>query len=168
MDSLAIFPETLRREVELHIVGSGSLEGSLRERASQLGVQAQVHFHGFVPLGPDLEKHYDEAALFVLPSKSEGFPQVILEAMAAGLPVIATHVGGIPSVLKDGSSAILIRPGDPRALASAAEKILTDSSLYERLSAGSLELARRHTLEAERDRMIDSIRAHLGAGMVPG
>ena len=71
-------------------------------------------------------------------------------------------------MLKDGSSAILIRPGDPRALASAAEKILTDSSLYERLSAGSLELARRHTLEAERDRMIDSIRAHLGAGMVPG
>lgn len=158
---LEAFRTLLSRQLgplQLDLVGSGLIEDQLRVRTRQMGLDHTVKFHGYVRFGQDLDELYDVATLFVLPSnESEGFPQVILEALGRGLPMVATAVAGIPFVLKNEVSALLIPPRDSLALANTVERVLNDPSLYAMLSARGLEVAREHTLEAERDRMVELI-----------
>jgi glycosyltransferase involved in cell wall biosynthesis len=88
---------------------------------------------------------------------------VILEAMSAALPVVATSVGGVPALVEDGVSGLLVPPRDPSALAEAVERVLSDEGLYHRLSVAGLDLARHHTLEAGRDKMLERIVPYLAA-----
>jgi glycosyltransferase involved in cell wall biosynthesis len=78
------------------------------------------------------------ADLMVLPSHSEGSPNVLLEAMAAGLPIVATRVGGVPEIVCHGQTAILVEPRKPRALAHGISLLLSDRSLAKQLSANAL------------------------------
>ena len=150
--------------LSLQLIGDGSIGGSLREHARQAGVESSVHFHGYVPFGPQLRALYERATVFVLPSnESEGFPKVIMEAMAAGVPVVATAVAGIPFLVKDGVHALLVPPRDPSALAEAVERVLSDEELYHRLSMAGLTLARQHTLEIQREKMLERIVPYLAA-----
>jgi sugar transferase (PEP-CTERM/EpsH1 system associated) len=100
------------------IAGEGDQLGALEKEASDLGIAANVRFLGFRDDVPALLHAMD---VFVLPSLSEGLPLAILEALALGKPVVATHVGGIPEVVQDGLTGFLVAPKDPQAL---AEKIL--------------------------------------------
>jgi glycosyltransferase involved in cell wall biosynthesis len=83
------------------------------------------------------------ADLLVLPSLNEGLPRVILEAMATGLPVVATSVGGIPELVMDGRTGLLVRPGDERALADAVCRVLADPDLAEAWGRAGREVAER-------------------------
>jgi glycosyltransferase involved in cell wall biosynthesis len=109
-------------ELVLVLIGEGSQEGALRARVASLGITDQVRFLGTVPHG-DLPSFLHAAHVFCRPSHSEGLGNAFLEAMAAGIPVVATPVGGITDFLQDGKTGFLCRPGDPvdiaRALASA-------------------------------------------------
>jgi glycosyltransferase involved in cell wall biosynthesis len=105
------------------IVGGGRREAEMRELAADLGLAGQAHFLGQRQDVPDLLKAMD---IFVLPSYSEGLSLALLEAMAAGLPVIATAVGGTPEVVTDGVTGLLVPPRDPEALAGALERLLAD------------------------------------------
>jgi len=147
----------------LDLVGEGPLEHVLRSRVGEMGLGERVLFHGYVPFGPRLERLYREATLFVLPSDSEGFPQVIFEAAGAALPIVCTAVGGIPSTMRDRVDALLVPPRDPEALAQTVMGVLGDPALYARMSAGALAFARLHTLEAERDRMLARITSYLNS-----
>ncbi len=96
-----------------------------------MAVQAQplgaaVHFPGFVR-GADKVRRLQEAALLVLPSYAEGLPVAVLEAMAAGLPVVTTPVGGVPDIFSDGVNGLLTPPGDVPALADALSRLLADA-----------------------------------------
>ena len=146
------------RRCTLDIVGSGPLEEELRALASSLRIDEQVTFHGHVPYGGALFELYGKAGGMVLASTTEGFPQVISEALSIGLPTVATAVGGIPSFLVDGESALLVRPRDPVALAAAIERLTGDRDLRERLERNGRALMRGNTLEANQARILRSLR----------
>jgi glycosyltransferase involved in cell wall biosynthesis len=107
-------------------VGEGPLEGALRARAAGL----PVRFHGAQPPARVAEL-MREADVFVLPSRFENLPVVLLEAMACGLPVVATRVGGVPEIV-DSSAGVLVPPGDVAALGSAISDVAGRLSDFDR------------------------------------
>ncbi|RLF87574.1 glycosyltransferase family 1 protein [Thermococci archaeon] len=120
-------------DVTLVMVGTGEMLPFLKAQAKFLGIERRVRFLGYVP-GEILPKLYASADVFVLPSiTSEAFGIVILEAMASGVPVVATTVGGIPEVVRESESGILVPPGDEVALKRAIIKILSDKNLANKL-----------------------------------
>jgi glycosyltransferase involved in cell wall biosynthesis len=107
---------------------------------------------GFVPRS-ELDRLYARAAVVVLPSHREGLPLCVLEAMAHGRPVVATAVGGIPELVEDGVTGLLVPPGDPRALRAALDRLLADPVLRTRLGR---EGRRRVSTLCSRDRVADA------------
>ena len=122
---------------KLVIVGEGPERGRLAASAASLGLSDQVIFIGEVG---NVQPYYGAADVFVLPSHSEGSPYVLLEAMAARVPVVATAVGGVPEMVAHEDSALLLPPRDPHALASATARVLDDPELAERLTNNAYTL----------------------------
>ena len=108
-------------EVRFVIVGDGECRAELEEHTDRLGLADAVHFTGW---RRDLSTIYADANVLVLTSRNEGTPVSILEAMAAGVPVVATAVGGVPDVLKDGELGTLVPPDNPTAMADAILAVL--------------------------------------------
>jgi glycosyltransferase involved in cell wall biosynthesis len=107
-----------------------------------------------VPYGPELFALYDSHDAVVLPSFTEGFPQVILEAMVRGVPVIATRVGGVPRVVEDGRSGLLVPAGDAAGLADAVGRVLADRNLADDLAAAGQRAARPYTVEVQAESVV--------------
>ncbi len=120
------------------VIGEGPLEGELRDQIDRLGLQARVMLAGAKPQS-QLRQLLAAANVFVLPSviDSEGgmdnLPTVIMEAMATGLPVVSTNLGGIPEMVIEKETGFLVPPGDPSAMAGAIEHLIDDRSLARRL-----------------------------------
>lgn len=123
----------------LHILGDGSLKADLQARVSHLDLTDRVTLHGFVPQ-ERLPQWYDRASVFAAPSKElangnrDGVPNVLVEAMAIGVPVVATAAAGIPEVVEHDVSGLLTEPGEPRSLAVALGRVLEDADLARRLA----------------------------------
>lgn len=114
-----------------------------RRRAAELGIAGRVELPGWLDAdGRDAE--LARAWLFCLPSHAEGLPMAMLEAMAAGVPVVATTVGGIPEALADGAAGLLAPPHDPGALAQAIGRLLDDAALHARLACAARAAVERH------------------------
>jgi glycosyltransferase involved in cell wall biosynthesis len=129
----------------LALVGSGGLDGALRELAAALGIAGSVRF---VPPRPGLAEAYADADVFALSSRWEGLPYVLLEAMAHGLPVVGTAVDGVPEAVADGSTGVLVPPGEAEAFGKALESLLADPQRRHRLGeAGRLRVSGAFTLE---------------------
>jgi len=122
---------------KLVIVGDGPERASLEATASSLGFGGRVIFAGQVR---NVQPHYAASNVLANPSHSEGSPYVLLEATAAGLPVVATSVGGVPEMVEDHASSLLVPPRDPQAMAAAIARVLTDAQLAQRLSANASTL----------------------------
>ena len=120
--------------VRLKLVGAGPLEVDLRERVGTFDVRDQVDFLGSRSDVPDLLREFD---VLVLPSRTEGFGRVLLEAMAAEVPVVATAVGGIPEVITNDLTGILVRPESPEAMAGAVLHILREPGEARRLGTNA-------------------------------
>jgi glycosyltransferase involved in cell wall biosynthesis len=133
--------------------GEGPLVPAVREAAATAGLGDRVELPGFIPFGPDLLDRYRGAHAFVHVAATEGVPQVLFEAMAAGLPIVATDVGGVREAMHDGELGLLVPPGDPQALVDAIERLRTDAALRERLAANALEAAADVTLDSEAPRV---------------
>lgn len=110
-------------DLRLVILGDGPLEDTLRSRAQERGVGDRTLFMGHVPRNA-VQAYLAAADLFVLNSSYEGLPHVVLEAMRAGVPVVATAAGGTSEVVSDGQTGLLVPPGDPEALRGAIREIL--------------------------------------------
>lgn len=109
-------------ELRLALAGSGPDEATLRERVAAAGIAERVEFLGWVR-GADREAEHARASLFVLPSRTEGFPLALLEAMWHGLPCVATEVGAVPEILADGAG-VTVAAEDAAALAAAMRSLL--------------------------------------------
>ena len=129
-------------DVRVTIAGDGPDRDALGTLAGELGLNGEVRFAGFVPHGPELVGVLDAADVFVLPSRSEGLPHSIVEAMARGLPIIGSEIGGIPELLA-GGGGVVVPPGDPDALAQALVALAVDPERRTALSVASLERAQR-------------------------
>jgi glycosyltransferase involved in cell wall biosynthesis len=127
------------------IVGEGPDRQAIESMIQRFGLQSNVILAG---QHSDMPAIYAAMDIFVLPSLNEGLPMTILEAMAASRPVIATRVGAIPSVIKDGETGLLVDPGDINGLRDALTRLLTDSDLCRRIgSAGHDWVSRNYTSE---------------------
>lgn len=125
---LAAFAQLVQHsvDVQLVLVGDGELRRELEAQAHALGLDERVTFTGFRRDVPAILAQLD---LFVLPSLWEGLPMVLLEAMSARLPVVATHVGGTPELVRDGDTGLLVPPGDAAALADAMHFLLVQDDV---------------------------------------
>ena len=124
-------------KARLVIVGDGPEREALKATAASLGLGDRVIFAGQVS---DVRSYYAIADVLVNPSHSEGSPYVLLEAMAASLPIVATAVGGVPEIVASEESALLVPANDPRALAAAVVRILTGGALARRLTTNASAL----------------------------
>jgi glycosyltransferase involved in cell wall biosynthesis len=141
VDLLSAFKQLIETNPELNcrliFVGDGPERGRLEAAAESPGLKDRVVFAGQVS---DVNSFYAAAGVFVLPSHSEGSPHVLLEAMAARVPVVATKVGGVPEIVEDDVSALLVPAANPTALASAIARVLTDKEMAQRLTANAATL----------------------------
>jgi glycosyltransferase involved in cell wall biosynthesis len=119
-------------EVALVVAGDGPERAALERTAHELEVDGRVSFLGAVPRDRVL-RLFRAADASVLPSAWENFPHTVVEALAVGCPVIATAVGGVPEVVRDGENGLLVSPRDPAALAAAIERFFADAELRARL-----------------------------------
>ena len=118
------------------IAGEGPLKAGLAEQIKRLGLLGRVFLLGQVPDPASLLKCLD---LFVLSSWGEGMGSVLLEAAACNVPVVATTAGGIPEIIEDARSGLLVKPRDPEALAKAVGRLIDQPGLARDLSARALE-----------------------------
>lgn len=144
----------------LRIVGEGPLEGELRARVRELGLEDRVDFLGYVPLDGGLLDLYRSSDLFLHVSWTEGLPQVLLEAFAARLPVVATDVGGVGAVAR--GAGLLVEAGDAAAAAAAVRRLAGDAELAARFVAEGVARARERSGEAERRRLAEFIQGPPG------
>jgi glycosyltransferase involved in cell wall biosynthesis len=133
------------------ICGEGPMEDELRGRLRELGVEDRAELLGYLPIHGGLMARYRSVNAFLHVSWTEGMPQVLLEAFAAGTPVVATAVGGVAEAA--GDAALLIPPGDPDAAAAALGRIAADPDLRRELVTKGIERVRGRTLEAESARV---------------
>jgi glycosyltransferase involved in cell wall biosynthesis len=140
----------------LVICGDGSMREPLAARLRELELSEHADLLGYVPLEGTLSRLYRECHAFLHLSWTEGFPQVLLEAFAAGLPTVATAVGGVEDWAAGG--ALLIPPGDAGAAAEALERLAGDPELRSRLVRSEIELARSHTVGAQCARVAAALR----------
>ena len=150
--AFARFRELSGREARATIVGGGPERGALEAEAARLGLGPdRVEFRGAVS---DLAPIYREADLLVLTSDHEGTPNVVLEAMASGLPVVATRVGGTVDLVGEGETGFLFEPSESDAMASRIAELADDATL--RLDAG-----RRARARVERDHSLSRLPGQL-------
>jgi glycosyltransferase involved in cell wall biosynthesis len=146
--------------LRIECAGDGDL-GKVQRYAQSMGMDARVKLRGWLDkrAAADL---LGRASAFVLPSYAEGLPMALLEAMAAGCPVVATRVGGIPDLVTDGVDGLLVPPGDPDALAAALLRVLRDRDFAQRLGNAAREtIANRYAAGRSLERM-ECIYAGLG------
>jgi len=131
----------LPANVKLQILGSGPLEAELRRKVTNQNLDSRVEFLGNVP-NDDIPKYLHNADVFIRPSIAEGFGISFIEAMAAGLPVIATQVGGIVDFIKDGETGLFADVRSPESVAKQVKKLMNDTSLRRKIIENGLKLVK--------------------------
>lgn len=138
----------------------------VRRLARSLDVEALVHIGGYIPSGPELFRAYARADVFVIPTYWDSLPRSMLEAMAIGLPVVASNVGGIGHFFRDRDTALLIEPRRVDQLADAIEQLILDPELRKRVSGNGRVWSLEHTQEVETEEIVSEVRKHVASAKV--
>jgi glycosyltransferase involved in cell wall biosynthesis len=137
IDSLKSLPES----VSFQIIGTGPLENSLKAKVRNLKLENRVKFRGFINQN-EIPKYLHEADIFIRPSLSEGMGNSFIEAMAAGLPVIATAVGGIVDFIRDSKTGLLTIPQNPEAIAGTISFLISHQDIKETITANAAAMVK--------------------------
>ena len=135
--ALRLLRDALPEAPLLVLAGDGPERANLEQEADRLGLRESVRFLGVRRDIPDLLRSLD---VLVIPSLWEGIPATLLEAMAAGVPTVASNVGGIPEVVTHGRTGLLVPPGDPAALSEAVLRLMQDDGLARRIASDARAL----------------------------
>jgi len=139
-------------DMAVHFAGSGPMETTVRRTIESNGLSDVVTMHGYVD---DLTALYDAASVFCRPSYSEGLPLTMLEAMASGVPPVVTAIAGVPEVVTDRETGILLEPGDPERIGQAVTELFDDTKLRHRLSQNAREyVSQNHSWEQRTKKVI--------------
>lgn len=131
-------------EARLTIAGSGPERAALQALVEELGLSAAVRFSGRLERDA-VAALYRQADLVLNPSTVDNTPNSLLEAMASGVPIVSTDVGGVPYIVQDGTTALLVPPRDPGAMAAAARRLLENPAIADRLVEAGLAEVRQYT-----------------------
>jgi colanic acid/amylovoran biosynthesis glycosyltransferase len=144
--------------VEYRIIGDGPLRGRLAELVRELKATEGVELVGSATT-PEVMRRLHEADLFLLPSLMEQAGYVLLEAQSTGLPIVATRVGGVPDMVREGRSALLVKPADPAALADALQWMVEHAAEWPAMGReGRAHVESRHDVEALKPRLAEILR----------
>jgi glycosyltransferase involved in cell wall biosynthesis len=142
LDLLDVVKQLLKEyEFEFVIVGGGTLENYINDEINNSAMKNKVYATGWLS-SENVQRELEQAHVLVLPSETEGFPNVILEAMTKGLPIIATNVGGIPDSVHNDENGYLIEPNQPKQLMDAMKSYILDPPLVAKHSLKSLEIVK--------------------------
>ncbi|MEK7642525.1 MAG: glycosyltransferase [Patescibacteria group bacterium] len=130
LKSIALLPKGIQEKITYSIAGSGEEKENLENLAKELGISKMINFLGFVDNAKQLLSGAD---IFLFPSRTENLPYAILEAGLAGLPIISTSVGGIPEIIKDMESGILVHKNNPKEIAEALLYVLDNKNKREKM-----------------------------------
>ncbi|MGC8605656.1 MAG: glycosyltransferase [Desulfomonilaceae bacterium] len=132
-------------DARLILIGQGYLNSKIKQKVAESGLEQHIEL---IPGSSDIRPFLRRGWLLTLPSISEGFPQVIIEAMACGLPVVATSVGGVPEIIEHGVNGLLVQPRSPKSLAQSMASLLLDDETRNLMGARARELTiERFSLE---------------------
>jgi glycosyltransferase involved in cell wall biosynthesis len=138
-------------DVALMIVGEGGQRRELEELANRLELRDRVHLMGY---HADAARFFEAMDVFALASVREGLPNTLLEAMAMSVPVVATRVGGVATVIQHDHDGLLVEPGDERLLADALDRLRSDAALRDRLAAaGRSTVEERYSFAARMEKL---------------
>ncbi|MCU1308722.1 MAG: glycosyl transferase group 1 [Acidobacteriaceae bacterium] len=146
-------------QVKAHLLGDGRSRPQFEDMARDLGISQYVQFHGQVPAGKAVFEFLDFIDIFVMPSRTEGLPRAMVEAMARGCPCIGSAVGGIPELL---APEALIPPSDERQLAAAIRRFVSNPDLSSRMIEHNVKVAQTfqpEALEEAQHRFLSEVRA---------
>ena len=129
-------------ELELVMLGDGQYKPQLERQAQRLGIAQNISFLGRLPAGKAIYEQFDQADLYVLPSRQEGLPRSVIEAMARGLPCIGSNVGGFSELLSDKD---MVAPGNAKALADKIKEVIVDIAAMKQAVRANVEKARKYS-----------------------
>ena len=153
LKAINILKEKYQHKIKTAIAGKGCLEKELKGLVVELGIEKEIEFLG---VRRDIEKLMKSTTLLVLPSRWEGLPLTVLEAMSSGAGIIATKVGGIPEVIEHEKEGILISPDDPEALAVAIIELLKDKELRVKLGINAYQKVKeKYSIEVYTKNMLE-------------
>ncbi|MEJ8734542.1 glycosyltransferase [Mediterraneibacter sp. ICN-202921] len=132
------------KNIKLVLIGEGELKNEIEQLVSELKLNENVHFTGNVS---NVEEYLAAADIYVMTSDYEGLPLSVIEAMAAGLPIVTTKAGGVVNLVKDGQNGILVDVGDEEAISDAVLNLIKDSEKRQEMGEKSQELAKEYSVE---------------------
>lgn len=147
----------LRRHpgTRMSVAGSGPERANLEKLARELGIAKQVHFTGRLD-SMEMADLYRNASLSLNTALADNMPNSVLEALASGLPVVSTDVGGVPFLVRDGETALLVKPGDAEAMAGAMARLIEDDALRAALISNGREFVKAFTWEQVRTQWFET------------
>jgi len=144
IESVSGLPEAIRAQAQWVLIGDGPEKPSLELLIKKLGLESSIFLLSFVPEAARFLTAFDT---FVLPSRKEGLPYTLLEALQVGIPIIATKVGGVPSLIENEETGILVPPQDTAALTQAFALVLENKGLRQKMKEKEQQIAKRYTFE---------------------
>lgn len=152
IEAVNIITRQGKQSIKLVVIGDGPERGNLVSLVKELRLEERVEFKGLVP-NQDIPEHMGAADIFALPSLSEGFPVTIVEAMAAGLPIVTSRICGLSEIVTEGENGFLVKPGDSGALAEKLLLLLVDEQMRRQISQNNRGKAKQYSWEAVVDKL---------------
>jgi glycosyltransferase involved in cell wall biosynthesis len=152
VDAIALLPQECRSKVMLHVCGNNEIE-KLKTYVHTKRLTDVCIVHGWID-GQQKKTFLSNADVYILPSYAEGLPISILEAMAYGMPIISTNVGGIPEIVRSGENGFLLEPGHTVSIADAIETMVNNDELRQQYGRKSKEIVQPHDINAVLDQLV--------------